>query len=177
MTAYPIPEGAVPPCRRKPDLFFPAPGRNDQAEAARHICGGCEFRDPCAAYAITRDVFGVWGKTTERERKEIRRARGIVPVPLSLSEASGIRRSNFTREPRKHPGHGTWGAIGRHERAGERMCTECREFRAAYRKAKRDANRPERPDSCALRACPDCGREMRPKSLSRHIRNVHRAAS
>jgi WhiB family redox-sensing transcriptional regulator len=56
-----------------PDLFFPvspagAGGR--QQEEAKTFCRRCEVRRPCLAFALrTSEAHGVWGGTTEDERR------------------------------------------------------------------------------------------------------------
>ena len=60
-----------------PDLFFPlgSTGRPlAQAEMAKALCLGCDVRGLCLQYALeTNQVTGVWGGTTEEERKALRR--------------------------------------------------------------------------------------------------------
>ncbi len=56
-----------------PDLFFPvssagAGGR--QQEEAKEFCRRCEVRPRCLAFALrTSEAHGVWGGTTEDERR------------------------------------------------------------------------------------------------------------
>lgn len=61
-----------------PEIFFPPPlgaGRA-QLALARALCGRCEVREPCLAFALqTRQDHGIWGGTTEQERRARRRAR------------------------------------------------------------------------------------------------------
>jgi WhiB family redox-sensing transcriptional regulator len=58
----------------EPDLFFPisshgAAGGADAARAKR-ICAGCQVRCECLDYALrTRQVHGIWGGSTEDERR------------------------------------------------------------------------------------------------------------
>ncbi len=55
-----------------PDLFFPGP----EADTARaiQICDSCAVREQCLDYALTvRERYGVWGGTTERERRRMLR--------------------------------------------------------------------------------------------------------
>lgn len=64
---------AAAACRfADPDLFFPASdvGKSlDQAADAKAICAGCQVRRQCLAFALrTRQVHGIWGGLTERER-------------------------------------------------------------------------------------------------------------
>ena len=62
-----------------PDLFFPLSesGKKgvEQAAAAKAICAGCAVRRECLAFALrTRQVYGIWGGMTERERYPARNA-------------------------------------------------------------------------------------------------------
>jgi WhiB family transcriptional regulator, redox-sensing transcriptional regulator len=58
-----------------PDFFFPAPGSSTRE--AKQLCGACEERAACLAYALDNDErFGVWGGLSERERLRLRRTRG-----------------------------------------------------------------------------------------------------
>jgi WhiB family redox-sensing transcriptional regulator len=51
-----------------PETFFPAP--NEPSESAVALCGTCEVRGPCLAWALqVGDCHGVWGGTTPRERR------------------------------------------------------------------------------------------------------------
>ena len=64
---------ALAACRiADPDLFFPVSevGRGlDQAARAKAVCAGCRVREQCLAFALrTRQVHGIWGGLTERER-------------------------------------------------------------------------------------------------------------
>ena len=62
-----------------PELFYPEFGAPNQD--AKRICAGCEVRAECLAYALAhRERFGVWGGTTERERRRLRRA-PVTPAP------------------------------------------------------------------------------------------------
>lgn len=58
-----------------PDLFFPERGGHPNAPA-KAVCGDCPVSDECLAYAVEcRITVGVWGGTTDRERRTIRRRR------------------------------------------------------------------------------------------------------
>lgn len=62
------------------DLFFPAGELGEepvqQAEAAKAVCARCPVQTECLEYALATDqAFGVWGGTTEAERRSIRRRR------------------------------------------------------------------------------------------------------
>lgn len=52
------------------ELFFP----NDKAgsAAAKAVCAGCPVRAECLEYALAfREKHGVWGGTSEHERRRI----------------------------------------------------------------------------------------------------------
>lgn len=61
-------------CREAdPSIFF-ASTRDDE-RAALAVCSTCAVKDDCLDFAIySRERFGVWGGTTERERKKLLRA-------------------------------------------------------------------------------------------------------
>ena len=69
-----------------PVLFYP--GRGEDCAQARAVCEGCSVRADCLDYALKYRVkFGIWGGTTELERRHIRRsyvvrksARIVIPV-------------------------------------------------------------------------------------------------
>ncbi|MCL1840846.1 MAG: WhiB family transcriptional regulator [Propionibacteriaceae bacterium] len=55
-----------------PEAFFPDKGGSTRE--AKGVCAHCEVREPCLEYAITHDErFGIWGGTSERERRKLRR--------------------------------------------------------------------------------------------------------
>ena len=61
-----------------PELFFPigtAGPALEQIERARQVCRRCPARPRCLAWALEHDVVsGIWGATTEDERRLIRGA-------------------------------------------------------------------------------------------------------
>ena len=57
-----------------PDLFFP--DRGASLADARRVCAGCPVRAECLEYALEAgEKFGVWGGTSEKERRAMRRQR------------------------------------------------------------------------------------------------------
>lgn len=60
-------------CREAdPELFFP--DTREQAERALLICRACVVRDQCLEFALaTGERFGIWGGTTEHERRKLGR--------------------------------------------------------------------------------------------------------
>jgi WhiB family redox-sensing transcriptional regulator len=62
-----------------PELFFPlsalGPG-HDQIAAAKTVCAHCAVRAECLGFALgTGQEHGVWGGTSEEERRALRHAR------------------------------------------------------------------------------------------------------
>lgn len=60
------------------ELFFPI-GQTGHAlemiEAAKEICDQCPAKDPCREFALqTNQEAGIWGGSTEEERRMIRKA-------------------------------------------------------------------------------------------------------
>jgi len=62
-------------CRDLPtELFFPAECDDDGAEAAKAVCRSCPVRRDCVAYALADPTLtGVWGASTEAQRRNRRR--------------------------------------------------------------------------------------------------------
>lgn len=57
-----------------PDLFFPERGAS--TADARKVCGACVVREECLEFALVNgEKFGIWGGTTERERRRLRKQR------------------------------------------------------------------------------------------------------
>ena len=60
-----------------PDLFFPVGTTGpaiEQIENAKKVCMTCESRQPCLEFALTTNQdSGIWGGTSEEERRKIRR--------------------------------------------------------------------------------------------------------
>lgn len=57
-------------------LFFPSIDGADEASLAKakSICGVCPVLDDCLEYALeTNQRAGIWGGTSEKERKSLRR--------------------------------------------------------------------------------------------------------
>jgi WhiB family redox-sensing transcriptional regulator len=57
-------------------LFFPTSDSADEAsiEKAKAVCGVCPVSEDCLQYALeTNQRSGIWGGTSEKERKSLRR--------------------------------------------------------------------------------------------------------
>ncbi len=65
-----------------PAVFFPSDGIGVQN--AQKTCSECPVKDPCLEYALVNQVdHGVWGGTSERERRRILRRRRISSLQVS----------------------------------------------------------------------------------------------
>jgi WhiB family redox-sensing transcriptional regulator len=65
-------------CRdTNPELFFPIGTTGlaiDQIDAARAVCAQCPVQQECLEFALaTNQESGVWGGTTEDERRKLRK--------------------------------------------------------------------------------------------------------
>ena len=57
-----------------PEIFFPE--RGGSSKNARAVCEKCAVKVDCLEYALNnKEQFGIWGGTSERERRKIRRER------------------------------------------------------------------------------------------------------
>lgn len=71
-----------------PDIFFPERGAS--TKEAKSICTACKVRENCLEYALDNgEKFGIWGGTSERERRRLRRARAA--ARQAKQAASGRR--------------------------------------------------------------------------------------
>ncbi|MEU4657764.1 WhiB family transcriptional regulator [Streptomyces sp. NPDC023723] len=65
--------------REDPDLFFPIGSISSgqaviQTDEAKSVCRRCPVTEQCLAWAVVAGpVEGIWGGTTERERRAARR--------------------------------------------------------------------------------------------------------
>lgn len=88
-----------------PELFFPTKGQSPAR--AKAICAQCPVIQQCLKYALTSPVAlaGIWGGTTEDERKPLRA--GMPKRPIIM--------------------HGTEAGSKQHYRLGEKPCWTCQE--------------------------------------------------
>lgn len=57
-----------------PEIFYPT--TDEEAEAAKGVCGSCSVQEACLEHALgSRERDGVWGGCTEKERRRIIRQR------------------------------------------------------------------------------------------------------
>jgi WhiB family redox-sensing transcriptional regulator len=62
-------------CRNNDDFnFFPA--RGEDTKSSKQLCSSCEVSKDCLEYAMwSGENFGIWGGTSERERRKLRQQR------------------------------------------------------------------------------------------------------
>jgi WhiB family transcriptional regulator, redox-sensing transcriptional regulator len=67
-----------------PELFFPISGAGPargQVAWAKKICARCQIQQPCLDYALgVGPIQGIWGGTTEEERRQLGNGRGRTPA-------------------------------------------------------------------------------------------------
>jgi WhiB family redox-sensing transcriptional regulator len=81
-TAY---ETGVALCSQvDPEIFFPEKGGSTRD--AKRVCSSCSISVACLDYALERgERYGIWGGTSERERRRLLRQRGVV-VEADMAE-------------------------------------------------------------------------------------------
>jgi WhiB family redox-sensing transcriptional regulator len=71
-------------CRFEPPAtFFPSDGVG--VEVAKRICTTCPVQTECLEYALDNRIdHGVWGATSERQRRRIIKKRKGSAIPLTV---------------------------------------------------------------------------------------------
>lgn len=73
-----------------PEAFFPEKGGSTRQ--AKSVCAACPVIDECLRYALDRDErFGIWGGTSERERRRIRKGEPPRPERVRWTKAEDDR--------------------------------------------------------------------------------------
>jgi hypothetical protein len=85
------------PCAQDPDAWFPEKG--ESTRVAKQWCRQCPFIRECLAYALTNEAgrYGVWGGTSERERRNIRLRHGLVVISRAgnpIRDTAGDQRAD-----------------------------------------------------------------------------------
>lgn len=56
-----------------PEVWFPEPGQDKLARAAKRVCRDCPVRAWCLMYAAEdTGSYGIWGGLTDRGRRKVR---------------------------------------------------------------------------------------------------------
>lgn len=102
-------------------MFFPT--RGESTDYAKGVCGRCTVKDLCLQYALDEEIkYGIWGGTSERERRTMRSARRRAEgLP-----ATGPLPGRFTARC------GTISGYERHRNEGTPICDACRQAKSAY---------------------------------------------
>ena len=59
-------------------IFYPDPDVTEDVTRALAVCAACDVREVCLAHALRRrEPTGIWGGTTERERRRVLRRRRL----------------------------------------------------------------------------------------------------
>ena len=80
--SYPVMDGSQICVSVDPELWF-----SDTPTGRRiaiNLCNQCPFQAECLTYALHWSVDGIWGGTTPKQRKQLRRKAKIRPKPLVL---------------------------------------------------------------------------------------------
>lgn len=67
-------------CRGRSDINW-LPERGESAANAKIVCSTCPVRLECLDYGIRTRARGIWGGTTDQERRKIRRERKRRDLP------------------------------------------------------------------------------------------------
>jgi len=85
-----------------PAMFYPE--RGEAVAPAKAVCQSCPVAKPCLEYALAGgEKFGLWGGTSERERRRMRKDRAAIKrqQPAALSPALAPRRKRGSEEARQ----------------------------------------------------------------------------
>ena len=71
-------DGTQPCAQTNPELFFPEKTTSpSEVRAALNVCNNCEFKTLCLEYALRNPVLGIWGGTTDIQRRSLKRKRKV----------------------------------------------------------------------------------------------------
>lgn len=109
-----------------PAVFFP--DHHGDHRAALAVCATCPVAAHCLleAMAVGTSLHGIWGGTTERRRRQLRKQGWKGERSWSLRQLTAAQ-------------CGTRSGHDRHRRAGEPSCDACRQAYADYQRQYRTA--------------------------------------
>lgn len=85
------------------ELFFPSAGDyHDSLPVAQMFCAGCPWLRPCLAHALSYDLHGIWGGTSQAQRQALQDKHGITPLPVQIGlvrSGRGAARTTTTETP------------------------------------------------------------------------------
>jgi WhiB family redox-sensing transcriptional regulator len=95
--------GDAPCTQTNPEAFFsedpPEDKRGNSKSVykyeyeAKKVCSDCPYQQRCLVYALANNETGIWGGTTDNERRQIRRSR-LNPLTYRIRSRTGSGRSN-----------------------------------------------------------------------------------
>lgn len=104
-----------------PSLFHPVRHDMRGVAEAKAVCAGCEVSAECLTWALdNNERTGIWGGTSEKERRQLRKAHPPKPKVVRC---------------------GTPAAYRAHLRRGEAPCWSCRAAMATERLQSKERNR------------------------------------
>jgi WhiB family redox-sensing transcriptional regulator len=107
-------------CLETPNVNF-FPGRGEPTKATKAVCDTCLVRAECLEYAIVNvEVFGIWGGTSEQQRRQMRKA---------MRDANGIKSRGRQLGHVAPAACGTTAGYERHRREKTPSCAACRAAR------------------------------------------------
>lgn len=103
-------------------MFFIERGQSDKP--AKAICATCPVKAPCLDFALRNaEQHGVWGGTSERQRRKLRLKLGVTQTHVKIAEC------------------GTPSGAFRHRKRGEPLCEPCRVASTTYNRVRRARQR------------------------------------
>lgn len=87
---YPPFDGTQACADADPELFFPDRGQAAVPADARALCARCPWLRACLRHALAYDLYGVWGGTSQVERRRIQQEYAITAAPITAGSI-GLR--------------------------------------------------------------------------------------
>lgn len=91
-------------CREHPDVNF-HPERNEDVRPAKAVCADCLVRVECLDFALEHAATGIWGGTSEKQRKAIAGGRLAIERALAIRVSIPPPRKKCA-EPKRRNGAG-----------------------------------------------------------------------
>jgi WhiB family transcriptional regulator, redox-sensing transcriptional regulator len=89
-----------------PELFFPIGNAGPalhQVDQAKQVCARCTVRTPCLEWALASgQEAGVWGGTSDDERRALRRMRQAGAQADADADATDCRSGDLDSKPKRH---------------------------------------------------------------------------
>lgn len=82
---YPAFDGTQACAEADPEMFFPDRGQAPVPPEARALCARCPWLRSCLRHALSYDLHGVWGGTSQAERRRIQQEYGIAVAVITAA--------------------------------------------------------------------------------------------